>query len=165
MKLRNILLAGAYLAGTLLGIGSARAAEVIFDGTGFLQGQQSFTDAFSVSGPGTLSVTLDNVSWPEQLSSLNLVLGTANGLLGPEMGAGSESFKINSGGKVFAQWFGTAQGPMDVGVYSMKIMFTPAGQLAVPLPASAALLASGLALLVWQRRHRTRFQLLPRVSV
>ena len=102
-------------------------------------------------------MTLTNVAWPEELASLNLVVGTAQGLLGPEMGAGSQSFDITSGGKIFAQWFGTAQGPLDVGVYSMKIMFRPAGETAVPLPASVALLASGLILLVWQRRHRAAF--------
>jgi hypothetical protein len=131
---------------------TASASEVIYDGSGFLTGQQSFEDSFSVSGPGTLTVTLTNFAWPVELANLNLVVGTAQGLLGPEMGVGTESFAV-TGGKVFAQWFGTAQGPMNAGSYGLKIEFTQSAAT-VPLPASIALLLSGLALLAWQRRER-----------
>jgi hypothetical protein len=68
------------------------------------------------------------------------------------MGAGTASFKVKAG-DVFAQWFGTAQGPLDAGVYSMKIDFIPAGQTVVPLPTSLALFVSGLGLLAWYRRR------------
>lgn len=148
LKLRWILpcLMGWLVAGT------ASASEVLYAGTGFLTGQQSFTDAFQVSGPGTLTVSLTNVAWPEQLASLNMVVGTTSGLLGPEMGAGTQTFDIKSAGMVYADWFGTAQGPLDTGVYSMNVQFAPAGT-AVPLPYSIALLASGLLLLLWQRRR------------
>ncbi len=130
---------------------TAAASQVLYDGSGFMRGQQSFTDEFSVSGPGILTVTLSNIAWPASLASLDLVLGTPQGLLGPEMGAGTESFKV-SGGNVFAQWFGTAQGVLDCGVYGLKIEFTPTST--VPLPTSIALLLSGLLLLGWQRRRR-----------
>jgi hypothetical protein len=135
-----------------LAAGSASASEVLYDGSGFMSGQQSFTDAFQVSGPGTLTVSLANIAWPEQLASLNMVVGTTSGLLGPEMGPGSQTFDIKNAGMVYADWFGTAQGPLDTGVYSMSIQFVPAGT-AVPLPYSIALLMSGLALLIWQRRR------------
>ncbi len=135
-----------------LAAGSASASEVVYAGTGFLSGQQSFSDAFQVSGPGTLTVSLTNVAWPEQLASLNMVVGTTSGLLGPEMGAGTQTFDIKNAGMVYADWFGTAQGPLDTGVYSMNIQFVPAGA-AVPLPYSIALLASGFLLLLWQRRR------------
>jgi hypothetical protein len=69
------------------------------------------------------------------------------------MGAGSDSFHVN-GGLVYAQWFGTAQGPLDMGLYSLNVQFTPSGALPVPLPASLALLLSGLGVLFWQRRAR-----------
>ncbi len=137
-----------------LAAGTASASEVLYAGTGFLSGQQSFTDSFQMSGPGTLTVSLTNVAWPEQLASLNMVVGTTSGLLGPEMGAGTQTFDIKSAGMVYADWFGTAQGPLDTGVYSMNIQFVPASS-AVPLPYSIALLASGLVLLLWQRRRST----------
>jgi hypothetical protein len=99
-------------------------------------------------------VSLTNVDWPQQLASLNLVLSSGSGsLLGPEMGAGSDTFHVGSG-LVYAQWFGTAQGPLDTGVYSLNVEFLP-NALPVPLPASIALLLSGLALLAWQRRDRS----------
>ncbi|HWX30845.1 MAG TPA: hypothetical protein VNZ53_25835 [Steroidobacteraceae bacterium] len=158
MKVRNIFSAGIMLVAAIAGIGSAGAAQVLYDGSGFVQGQQSFVQSFNISGPGTLTVTLSNVAWPEQLASLNMVLGTTSGLLGPEMGAGTETFKV-TGGRVFAQWFGVAQGPLDLGVYSMNIVFQSSGVTPVPLPASIALLASGLLLLGWQRRHRNEFRL------
>lgn len=133
--------------------GRADASEVLYDGTGFLTGQQSFVQSFNITGPGTLTVSLTNVDWPQQLSSLDMVLSSTGGsLLGPEMGAGTDSFHVDSG-LVFAQWFGTAQGPLDTGVYSLKVQFLPAGT-AVPLPASIALFLSGLGVLVWQRRDR-----------
>ena len=158
MKVRNILCAGIVLAAAIAEIGSAGAAQVLYNGTGFVRGQQSFVQSFNISGPGTLTVTLSNIAWPEQLASLNMVLGTARGLMGPEMGVGTETFNVNSG-RVFAQWFGVAQGPLDIGVYSMNIVFQPGGVTPVPLPASVALLASGLLLLGWQRRHRNESQL------
>jgi hypothetical protein len=130
---------------------SAAASQVLYDESGLLRGQQSFQDEFSVSGPGILTVTLSNVAWPASLASLDMVLGTSQGLLGPEMGPGTESFTV-SGGNVFAQWFGSAQGALDCGVYGLKIEFTPTST--VPLPTSIALLLSGLVLLGWQRRQR-----------
>ena len=140
----------------LAGMRPAAAAEVLYDGAGFVQGQQSFVQSFNITGPGTLTITMSNIAWPAPLASLNVVLGTAGGLMGPEMGVGSETFNVNSG-VIFAQWFGTAQGPLDIGVYSMKIVFQPNGTV-VPLPAPILLLASGLLLLaLWQRRRNPRF--------
>lgn len=138
----------------LLGASGARtagASEVLYDSSGFLSGRQSFVQSFNITGPGTLTVTLGNVDWPQQLASLNMVLSSGSGsLLGPEMGAGTDSFHVN-GGLVYAQWFGTAQGPLDTGLYSLNVRFLP-NALPVPLPASIALLLSGLGLLAWQRR-------------
>lgn len=139
--------AGALAAGTA-------GAEMMYDGAGFIRGQQAGMESFNVSGPGTLTVQLSNVAWPVPLGSLNAVISSASGLLGPEMGAGTSSFKVMGAGEIFAQWFGTAQGPLDVGVYALNIDFQPIGVTPVPLPTSIALLASGLALLGWQRRHR-----------
>ena len=65
------------------------------------------------------------MAWPEPLASLNLVLSSASGMLGHEMmGDGTETFDVESG-NVLAQWFGTAQGPLNAGVYGIKIEFQP----------------------------------------
>lgn len=154
MNIRNLLFTGICVAAAVVASEQSRAAEVLYNGSGFLTGQQSFVESFNISGPGTLTVSLSNVAWPEALASLNMTLSSASGgLLGPEMGAGTDTFKVTEG-MVFAQWFGTAQGPLDAGVYSMNIQFQPSGLTLVPLPTSIALLASGLVLLAWQRRRR-----------
>jgi hypothetical protein len=132
----------------------ANADTVLYDSVGFLRGTESFSQSFNITAPGTLTVTLANVAWPEQLASLDFTLSSANGLMGPEMGAGTASFAVAAGDNVFAQWFGTAQGPLNTGVYSLKIEFQPLGAVPVPLPASVVLLVSGLALLLWPHRAR-----------
>jgi hypothetical protein len=156
MNIRHLLCTIAFLI-SAAAVRPAGASEVLYNNSGFLTGQQSFVQSFNITGPGTLSVSLTNVDWPQQLASLNLVLSSGSGsLLGPEMGAGSDSFHVGSG-MVYAQWFGTAQGPLDTGVYSLNVEFLP-NALPVPLPASIALLLSGLALLAWQRRDRSALQ-------
>jgi hypothetical protein len=133
---------------------SARADTVLYDGSGFLTGTQSFVESFNLPSAGILTVTLSNVAWPEQLATLNLLLTSAGGTLGPEMGTGTQTFNIAAGGNVFAQWFGKAQGPLDIGVFSMKIDFAPS-VTAVPLPPAVVLMISGMALVLLQRRSRS----------
>lgn len=155
MKFRRILMSAACAVGLwAAAVGTAGASTILLDESGFLEGQQSFTKSFDITGPGVLTVTMTNISWPEKLSNLNFLLSTAAGLLGPSMGEGSQEFEISSG-RIYAQWFGQAQGPLNVGVYGMKIEFTP-NAAAVPLPTSLALLLSGLGLLMWQRRQTLR---------
>jgi len=138
---------------TWLSLGSHPAqAEMLYDGVGFLEGTQSFTDTFNLSSPGTLTVTLADLRWPAPLASLDFLVSSPSGALGPEMGPGTATFNVSSG-NVIAQWFGTATpGGLDTGAYSMEIQFSPTSP--VPLPTSIALLLSGLALLLWQRRTR-----------
>ena len=138
---------------------SPAAAEVLYSGAGFLRGNQSFSDSFYVSSPGTLTVTLTNIPWPQQLASLKLLVDSTGGLLKSGDASSSpfsSSFSIGAG-DVFAQWFGTAQGGFDIGVYSLKISFQPlqGGGNPVPLPTSIALFLSGLGLLLWHRRIRS----------
>jgi hypothetical protein len=146
----------------------SQADAVMYDGSGFLRGTQSFSESFNLVSAGTLTVTLSNIAWPEKLSSLNFVLSSANGKMGSEMGTGTSTFTITSGGEVFAQWFGTAQGPLDAGVFAINIQFSPAaGGTPVPVPSSIVLLISGL-LALWGlgRHHRdsTIRQALPKAQ-
>jgi hypothetical protein len=130
--------------------GEARAGQVLYDSSGFLQGSQGFTKSFDLSGPGVLTVTLTNVDWPTKLAGLDALLSNSSGRIGQKMGEGVTEVEVD-GGRIYANWFGQAQGPFNVGVYGMKIEFQP-NQQVVPLPTSLALLASGLLLLAWQRR-------------
>lgn len=152
MKVKHAYLAAACgLALQAACLQSASADTVLYDQSGFVTGQQSFSQSFNLDTPGVLTVTLQNVAWPQQLSSLDLLLSSAEGSIAPVMGAGTASFNIGSG-TLFAQWFGTAQqGGLNLGVFGLKIEFSPT---VVPLPASITLFLSGLALLAWQRRTR-----------
>jgi hypothetical protein len=152
MNLKSLTALALLLIGWIVSPPAARADTVLYNGTGFVVGTQSFVQSFDLPSPGTLTVTLTNVAWPQELASLNMLLSSTGGAMGPEMAAGTSTFSVKEG-DVFAQWFGTAQGPLDAGVFSMKIDFNPAGQTVVPLPTSIALFVSGLALLIWQRRQ------------
>jgi len=158
MKIRNILLATAGAAACCsMGAQSARASEVLYDGVGFLQGTQSFSDSFTVSAPGSLTVTLGNVGWPQPLTTLDLLVSSSSGVLAPSLDASTvmsatETLNV-AAGNISANWFGTAAaGGLNAGVYSVEIQYqaTPT----VPLPTSIGLFLSGLALLAWQRRAK-----------
>jgi hypothetical protein len=134
---------------------ASRADTVLYDAGSFVQGEQSFTQSFNISGPGTLTVSMNDIPWLDIVSDLNCFLSTASGLINPAANgsgsSGSESFSVGSG-PVYAHWFGSAQGVYDLGVIGVKITFQPAG-MPVPLPASLVLLLSGLGVLLgWQRR-------------
>jgi hypothetical protein len=147
----------AGLGFNFLPLGRAHADTVLFDSSGFIRGTQAFTDTFNLTAPGTLTVTLTNVAWPAQLASLNFLLSSDQGVMGKEVGSGKYSFDIKTGGNVFAQWFGTAQGPLNAGVYSLRIDFHPLGETAVPIPPSLLLLGSGLVFLWFRLRQQKRW--------
>lgn len=125
---------------------TARADSILYDNVGFIQGQQAFVQAFDITTPGTLSVTLTDVPWLDPISDLNGFLSTSSKVLGGSFGDGSESISVGPG-MVYAHWFGDAQGLEGVGVYGIKVTFRPSGQSTVPLPASIVFLLSGIVLL------------------
>jgi hypothetical protein len=153
MKSRTFA-ASAFLALSiwLTPFAASRADAVLYDASSFVEGQQSFTQSFNISGPGTLTVSITDIAWLDIVSELNCFLSTASGLINPAgNGGGSETFSVGSG-TIYAHWFGSAQGIYDLGVIGVKITFQPAG-IPVPLPASLVLLLSGLGVLFgWQRR-------------
>jgi len=132
--------------------GSAIASQVLYDGIGLISGQQTVSDSFSVSGPGTLTVTLQDMAFPTALASLDLMVSNSRSLLGPESGPGTESFQVGGPEQIYVQALATAEGPLNTGVYGLNVMWRSAAP--VPLATSVAFLASGLVLLGWQRRQR-----------
>jgi hypothetical protein len=144
------------MATALLSIGVAGKAigsEVLYDGIGLISGQQTVSDSFSVSGPGTLTVTLQDMAFPTPLANLGLVVSNAQGLLGPESGAGTMTYQVGGPERIYVEALATAGGSLDTGVYGLDVMWKPS-VTPVPLPTSLALLASGLLILGWQHRQR-----------
>jgi hypothetical protein len=136
----------------LSGISAARADTVLYSASGFVQGQESFTQAFNVTAPGYLTVTLSNIPWLDTIADMNVFFTTNSGALGTPMGAGTESISVNPG-MVYAHWYGDADGLYGMGVYGLNISFsTLPSTVPVPLPTSLLLLLSALGFVLgWQR--------------
>jgi hypothetical protein len=148
-------LAHAILTAVLLlgAVGTAAASQVLYDGIGLISGQQTITDSFTLGGAGTLTISLQDMTFPSPLTNLDMVVSSAHGLLGPEVGAGTVSYQVTGPQQIYVEALATAGGALDTGVYGLNVMWKPA-VAPVPLPTSIALLASGLMLLAWQARRR-----------
>jgi hypothetical protein len=130
----------------------AVASTVLVSDTSLVSGSESSVYSFVAPGPGTVTVELSNLAWPETLSSLTFTATTANRVLSSWQapGAEMESFQV-SGGTYFAHVSATAGGTLDLGLYSLYCVFTPASQ-PVPIPPGAGLLLSALlGLILWRR--------------
>ena len=151
MRFRNLFAATMVVIGAwALPLRAAHADTVLYNSAGFIQGKQSFVQAFNITTPGTLTVTLSNIPWLDTIADLNCFLTSAGGVIGKSMGVGTESIFVGSG-TIYAHWFGDANGAYGLGVYGMKVMFQPGTPVA--LPKSLILLLSGLGILLgWQRR-------------
>jgi hypothetical protein len=152
MKFQHILLTSVLmLAAWAIPSGAARADTVLYDGISLFQGQQAFTDSFTLSTPGTLTFTLSDIPFLDQVTDLTGFLSTSSGMVGTAIGAGSESLSVGAG-TYSAHWFGDAQGTYNMGVVGLLIAFQP-NVAPVSLPTSLVLMLSGLGVLFgWQRR-------------
>jgi hypothetical protein len=153
MTLRQVMIAmGLMVAAWLTPVRAAHADMIIYDGFSLFEGQQAFTDSFTVTSPGTLTATVTSIPWLDNVTDLSFFLSSASGPMGTTInGGGTESIKISAPGTYSASWFGNAQGLFDLGVVGVNIEFTPYTST-VALPTSIVLLLSGLGLLfVWPR--------------
>ena len=133
--------------------GAAKADTVLYDGLSLFEGQQAFTDSFTVATPGTLTVSLSAYSFLDPVSDLTGFLSTSSGVVGTTtIGAASEELSV-SAGTYSAHWFGDPQGTYNLGVVGLLIAFQPSNVTPVSLPTSLVLMLSGLGVLFgWQRR-------------
>jgi hypothetical protein len=133
------------LAG-MLAVSTARAETVLLADTTLVSGTSTAVFSFNVPGPGTVDAQVSNLDWPQPLTSLTFMATTGNQVLSSwSDGAAATSqtllFKVTAG-TYFADVLTTAGGPLDLGLYSLSLTFTPA---VVPLPSSLGLLLGGLA--------------------
>jgi S1-C subfamily serine protease len=135
------------------GFTAARAASVQELNASYTVGTQGSVaiNQFAVSGPGTVSVSLAELAWPEMnLADLSFELKSSNNqVIGMMTAAGTESFSLTSGGMFYALSYGQANPvsggfPLPYGSYGVTVNYVPAGS-PVALPASLWLLLSGVA--------------------
>lgn len=120
----------------------AQATQLVADTT-LVSGNESAVFPFEVTGPGTVSVQLTNLNWPQALSSLSFMATDASHVMASWSQSGAASsqlltFQVATGGRYFADVDATAGGPLDLGAYSLSLSFLPAAP--VPLPSSGAFL-------------------------
>jgi hypothetical protein len=132
----------------------ARADTILVAQTSLISGTVSTVDSFNVTAPGTVTVELSNIPWPQALSSLSFTATSASQVLSswmmptsstPGGGETVQSFQVTPG-TYFAHITGSAAGSLDLGLYSVTMSFAPAGT--VPLPDSGWLLAGALLALL-----------------
>jgi hypothetical protein len=137
----------------------AQASTVLIANTTLVSGSETAILSFEAPGPGTVSVQLTNLDWPQALSSLSFMASTANQVLSSWSDASSRSFQVAGSGTYFADVMAVAGGSLDLGAYSLSLTFTPAAA-PVPLPSSGALLLGAVAaiigLMLWRRGLLTR---------
>ncbi|MBV8145656.1 MAG: hypothetical protein JO184_11665 [Gammaproteobacteria bacterium] len=135
--------------------GPLASATMYVSQTTLVSGTDSSVESFTVTSPDNVTVQLSNIPWPQSLSSLSFVLSSANTVISSWSTDTStvESFELDPG-TYFAHVSATATGDIDLGLYSLSIGNQPAP---VPLPPAAALLLTGVLLLLtlsWVPRSR-----------
>ena len=155
VHMRELVISAALgIAAWLTPASPAAADTVLYDSSGFIQGQQSFVQSFDLTSAGTITVSLSDIPWLDTINNLSFFLTTATGTVGSPMGAGTESLSVGPG-MIYAHWYGDADGTFGVGAYGIKLLFQPAGGATpVPLPGTLALLLSGLLALAALRVQR-----------
>jgi hypothetical protein len=142
---------------------NAQAATVLLADSTMVTGSESASFSFYAPGPGTVSAQISNLDWPVALSSLSFVASTPNQVLAswsdpasqPTQGPALVSFQVGGQGTYYADIMATAGGPLDLGVYSFALNFTPEGST-VPLPAAGWLLLTGILGFIALRRTLQR---------
>jgi hypothetical protein len=120
-------------------------------------GSATNTYSFQAPGPGTVWVSLSDVKWPEQFQSLTTSILSSHDTLQQIQGPAQFDVQVGQAGMLFAAISGIAGNTLglNVGMYSLHVGFTPAGE-PVPLPEAFRLLLVGLGLigtvrLLWHR--------------
>ncbi len=131
---------------------NAWADSILLAQTTLVSGLESTDDSFTVPTAGTVKVTLSNLDWPTQLTSLSFSATSANQVLASWNGTGTDltsntsTFNVGAG-TYFAHIMANAGGALNLGLYSLMMTFTPNATPTVPLPASGWMLLTGMFVL------------------
>ncbi|SRR5579871_3020315 len=150
------MLLGGILLPAWAAADSIGAASLLQEST-LVINQQSNVYAFTAPAAGTLTIELSDIVWPTALQSLDLSVNSPTSVLGSMSLDGTLDIKVSKGGTFYINVNGDAGGPLDIGLYSLQVGFTP--QMApVPLPEPWALALGGIALLGTLRLLQKRIE-------
>jgi len=144
--LKTALLAPLAMLG-LAAAPHAQAEDILLAQTTLVNGSQSTVDSFSTSGAGRVTVSLQSLAWPAQLSALSFSATSSDKVMAYWNGGGDvtstvTTFNVDGPGTYFAHIMATAgASSLNLGLYSLMMTFTPS---AVPLPASGWMLLVGM---------------------
>ena len=164
MKMRKFLKLGLLAPLALVGLTvtpHAWADSILLAQTTLVAGTESTVDSFTTTGAGTVSVTLQSLNWPTQLTALSFSATSANQVLSSwDMSSTKPLAPFEVGaGTYFAHIMATAGGALNLGLYSMMMTFSPNSTPTVPLPASGWMLLTGMFVLVGLARAARPFEL------
>jgi len=101
----------------------------------FVAGNYSNVFSINTSGPGQVTVRLENISWPERLAQLDCSIYSNDGFLQALKGTIEWKFMTTGPNSFYASIVAGAGGKLNLGLFSIKITFKDAASL-VPLPAA-----------------------------
>ena len=162
------------IAAAMLAVLSAApaVANTIVSETRLLQGSQTMSFELEITGPGFLTIRLQDLNWLGRLQNLSFaIIGSSGPSLQPTGSptrarlnappleffaatGGERSFQISGSGKYYAYVSGLAGGTSGMGLFALNASFN--GVAPVPLPAAAWLFGAGLVAFgaTLQRRRR-----------
>ncbi len=130
---------------------------VVYEQVSFLTGSGFFTDSFNIEDAGTYQVTLTDFEFPQPFTTSGLNVTSATASFGSLMAPGSFSFAADPG-QYFVSFFAEAPQLSQYGIeiaQSGIVIEQPSNVSAVPVPATAWLLGSGLIGLVGAIRRKS----------
>jgi hypothetical protein len=151
MNRMNMGLAIALLAGAGFAAPDAHADTVLVSQSSMVSGSFANVYSFTTSQAGTLTLRLENIAWPERLAALSCNLYDSKNILGSLATTGEIRLDLAGPGTFFSHLFAQSGGALDLGLFSLKVSFTPSTPT-VPLPAGVWLLGSVIGIFAI-RRH------------
>ncbi len=155
----------ALIAWALGSAHAARADTLLISPTELFSGSTAAGYQVNVPGPGSLFVNFSNIDYaPGVASDLSLLLVSGADVLGSlvnETGSASlPTISVSGASTLFAYVVGAATGSLNLGLYSLDVVFRPNGPSdpngppsPVPLPSSIWLMLGGLAAIGWTLRY------------